>query len=99
MPERTPNRQIAKINVAALARQHGPKAIAKLAQALDNEDMRIAVDAASKLLDRGYGKPTQTIAREDNAPDKMTDAELIAAIREAALGGVDEAGGDPKVTH
>ncbi len=94
-----PDRQIAKYNIAALAREHSPKAIAKLAQALDHEDMRIAIDAASKLLDRGYGKPSQTITRDDNPADKMSDAELIAAIRTAALEGVEETREGKGLTH
>src|SRR6185295_3755238 len=87
-----PVRQIAKLNVAALARRHGEKAIQTLADKLDNEDPRVAIDAASKLLDRGYGKPTQTIERGDKSPDLMDDAELLHAIREAALGDMGEAG-------
>ncbi len=87
-------KRTARINIAGLARQHGPKAIQKLAEALDDSDPRVVLDAASKLLDRGYGRPTTTIERGENEPDKMTDAELIAAIREAALADVGEAGAD-----
>lgn len=94
-----PVRQIAKLNVAALARRHGEKAIQTLADKLDNEDPRVAIDAAAKLLDRGYGKPTQTIERGDRSPDLMNDAELLDAIREAALGDMGETGTDSKLTH
>ena len=36
--------------------------------------------AANKLLDRGYGRPAQTIAASLNrrSPEEMTDAELLA---------------------
>ncbi len=94
-----PDRQVAKVNIAALARAHGPKAIEKVAKLLEHADPRIVLDAARSLLDRGYGKPTQTIERSGNEPDKMTDAELIAAIRAAALDGVDAPGGDTELVH
>lgn len=94
-----PVRQIAKLNVAALARRHGEKSIETLAKQLDNADPRISMDAAVRLLDRGYGKPTQTIERGDKSPDLMDDAELLDAIREAALGDMGETGTHSKLTH
>lgn len=99
MAGQPPVRQIAKLNVAALSRRHGEKAIEKLAGLLDSADERVVMEAASRLLDRGYGKPTQTIERGDKSPDLMNDAELIAAIREAALGELGEAGNDTQLTH
>lgn len=99
MAARKADRLIAKVNIAALARQHGEAAIRKLADAMNSEDMRVAVDAASRLLDRGYGKPTQTIAHEDKAPESMSDAELLAAIRQSALSGADEKAARKGVTH
>ncbi len=91
MAARTPDRQIAKLNVAARARQHSEKAIQKLADLLDSDDERVVLDAATRLLDRGHGKPTQTIEHGEKSPDTMTDAELIDAIREAARKDLDEA--------
>jgi hypothetical protein len=72
-----PVRQIAKLNVAASARRHSEKAIQRLAEALDDSDVKVRIDAAVRLLDRGYGKPTQTIERGDKSPDLMDDAELL----------------------
>jgi hypothetical protein len=66
---------------------------------LDDSDVKVRIDAAVRLLDRGYGKPTQTIERGDKSPDLMNDAELIDAIREAALGDMGETGTDSKLTH
>lgn len=94
-----PVRQIAKLNVAALARRHSEKSIETLAKELDNADPRIRIDAAVRLLDRGHGKPTQTIERGDKSPDLMDDVELLDAIREAALGDMGETGTDSKLTH
>lgn len=46
--------------VKALARQFGPEAINRLADLMRGESPKVAVSAAIALLDRGYGKPTQT---------------------------------------
>lgn len=87
-----PTRQRAKINVAALARQYGPKAIERLAAAMDSEDERVAIDAASKLLDRGYGKPLQTTADLTNKLDELSDDIISTAL--TILGGADDASED-----
>lgn len=94
-----PVRQIAKLNVAAMARRHSEKSIQRLAEALDDTDVKVRIDAAVRLLDRGHGKPTQTIERGDKSPDTMSDVELLQAIREAALGELDEAGEDSQQLH
>lgn len=96
---REPTRQIAKLNVAALARRHSEKSIQRLAEALDDEDVKVRIDAAVRLLDRGHGKPTQTIERGERSPDTMSDVELLQAIREAALGELGEAGEDSQQLH
>jgi hypothetical protein len=57
--------------VKALARQHGPAAIAKLAQLMECGSPRTEVAAAQALLDRGYGKPAQAITGEDGGPLKI----------------------------
>ena len=54
--------------IKALAREHGPQAITKLAELMGGSDPRVSVAAAQALLDRGYGKPTQTIAGDEDAP-------------------------------
>jgi len=82
-----------------MARRHGEKAIQRLAEKLDDPDSRVVLDAATKLLDRGYGKPTQTIERGDKSPDTMSDVELLQAIREAALGELGETGEDSQQLH
>jgi HEAT repeat protein len=72
LPQRRPNGQlmpgftanplgrpkvIAKIQ--ALARQHTEAAIARIVELLRSPDEKVALAAASELLDRGYGKPMQ----------------------------------------
>lgn len=48
-----------------LARQHGPEAIQKLVDLMRAADKQeVQARAAEALLDRGYGKATQSIAGE-----------------------------------
>lgn len=47
--------------VKALAREYGQEAIEKLVALMRGEDNRIAQAAAQALLDRGYGKPSQSV--------------------------------------
>ena len=62
-------------DIAALARQHAPAAIAALAAAL--KDPRTRVPAAVALLNRGYGMPTQPITGE--GPQSLSVLHLVAA--------------------
>ena len=74
----TPNKATA--DVKALARKHGPAVIAELARIAkhsDNERTRVA--AAQELLDRGYGRPHQSIEVDKHITHhatEMTEAEL-----------------------
>ena len=47
--------------VRAAARLHGMAAIDKLAGLMDNADPRIVVAASQAILDRGFGKPSQSM--------------------------------------
>ena len=67
-------------NVAAMARNHAEKAIDTLVAAMDDDDKRIAVDAASRVLDRAIGKPIAMTADVTDRLDEFTDDELDAAI-------------------
>jgi hypothetical protein len=71
--------------VQALARQHSSEAIETLRQIMRDKKAPPAARgyAANSLLDRGYGKPSQTITStggKDRALDQMSDAELMAII-------------------
>ena len=46
--------------VKDLAREYGPEAVERPAVLMRGDDPRVAVSACQALLDRGYGKPTQT---------------------------------------
>lgn len=56
--------------VKALAREHGPAAVAKLAALMECGNPRTECAAAQALLDRGFGKPAQAITGgdEDDPP-------------------------------
>jgi hypothetical protein len=51
-------------DISALARQHGPAAIAKLVEIMGSADRSAAAVAAKALLDRGFGQPTLPVAVE-----------------------------------
>lgn len=71
--------------IEQLARQHSPAAIRALVDALTKPGERVA--AANALLDRGYGKPGQTVDLRHHLPTSAaTDADLLAIA--SAGGGV-----------
>lgn len=56
-------------DIRALAGQHSPKAIKRLAYLIDHAESEAAQVAACKeLLDRAHGKATQPISGDDTAP-------------------------------
>ena len=77
--------------VQTLARQYTTEAIEALVAIMRNKQAPPAAVAlaSNSILDRGYGRPAQTIAASVNrqAPDEMSDAELLAI---AAYGGSDD---------
>jgi hypothetical protein len=54
------------LDIEKLARAHGPAAIATLVAALKHP--KLCVQAASVLLDRGYGRPKQNISGDKDRP-------------------------------
>jgi len=63
--------------VKAQIRGLAPLAIAALAKALESEDERVVVAAATQILDRGYGKPAQTVNAKIEGVD-IAEAHLQA---------------------
>ena len=55
--------------IKELAREHGPAAIAKLVEFLHGDDHKLAKAAADSLLDRGFGKPSQSVDATLANPD------------------------------
>jgi hypothetical protein len=68
----------APVDIAALAREHGPKCIEVAAALLEDPDPRIRLAALVALLDRGFGRPVQAIAASDNATS-IQFQHLVAA--------------------
>lgn len=63
----TPN--AATADIKAIARDHTAKAIKTLIKLVDREDSPATqLGAARELLDRAYGKPSQVVAGDADAP-------------------------------
>lgn len=54
--------------VKRLARAQGAAAIARLAEWMVSDNPKASVAAAQALLDRGFGKPTQPLANDEDSP-------------------------------
>lgn len=67
----------APVDIAELARQHGPRCVAVAAELLDHDDARIRLGALNALLDRGFGRPVQAITSPDGTSNAMM--HLLAA--------------------
>lgn len=63
----------APADIRSLARQHTEAALKVLAKIMDQDDAAPAarVSAAQALLDRGWGKPVQSIANDESGPFKL----------------------------
>jgi hypothetical protein len=90
-PGNPKGRPPASIDVAALAREHGPRCIEVLAEMLEDPDRKVRGFAAQALLDRGFGKPTQPLT-SDGQPS-LSILHLVAArevserIQQAVING------------
>jgi len=65
------------VEVRSAARLHGIEAIDKLVELMNGDDLRISVAAAQAILDRGYGKPSQTM---DLKVSEKTHEEYLAEL-------------------
>jgi hypothetical protein len=81
------------VDIAELARRHGPKCIEVASRLLDDADPRIRLAALVALLDRGFGKPPQAISGTTDMPTMLqlmhheaasAFSEQLAREREAA---------------
>ena len=62
-------RPAALSDLRELAREHTPAAVAKLAHIMEKgKSEQACIAAASALLDRGWGKPTQPLSGDKDAP-------------------------------
>ncbi|MFA7238983.1 MAG: hypothetical protein WC091_02650 [Sulfuricellaceae bacterium] len=73
--------------VASLAREHTEKAIKKLAKLIDDgETDAVKLAAAQALLDRGWGKPAQSVmlqGDEDKPLQAMIKVTFVGAEPDA----------------
>lgn len=68
-PSGRPGKSEEERKVQLLARQHTVRALNKLAELIDAESEKVAVAACNAILDRGWGKPTQSVVLQD--PDGL----------------------------
>ena len=77
------------VEIKDLARAYGVSAIERLGALLLSPDDRVAIAACQALLDRGYGKPRQSMdvmtTDVQRPPTEMSEEELVERIRELDL--------------
>jgi hypothetical protein len=61
-----PNKATAEIK--RVAQKYGQEALEKLVELMRGSDLKVAVTAANSILDRGYGKPAQTLQGDPDKP-------------------------------
>lgn len=94
-----------KLDLRELARSHTREAVETLVAVMRNERTPAAarVSAATSLLDRGYGRPAQTVYATHTTSTnlaELSDAELIAIVRgEPANGEADAPAGPDEPVH
>lgn len=99
------NKKATVRNIAAIAREAAPKAIARLEALIDDPDPRVAIQASAHILDRAVGKPLAMTADVTDRLDDFTDDELEALRDNLRRQIADNAGEDraedsvPPVTH
>jgi hypothetical protein len=64
-----------------LAREYTPEALAALVDAMRNETGTARITAANAILDRGYGKPSQVLAGDE-------DGGAVKIVHDIAIIGV-----------
>ena len=73
-------------DVRELAREHTPAAVAKLAHIMEKgKSEQACIAAASAVLDRGWGRPTQPIAGDDELPSIGINTSSLTAEERATL--------------
>src|SRR5690348_714211 len=74
-------RPAALSDVRVLAREHTPAAVAKLAHIMEKGKSETAcIAAASALLDRGWGRPTQPVSGDDELSPIAVSGTAVAAL-------------------
>jgi hypothetical protein len=65
--------------VKALARQHSKAALLRLVEWMASDNPKASVTACNALLDRGFGKPAQSLigGGPDDPPIRIAKIELV----------------------
>ena len=71
----TPNK--ATVELKELARQYTVEALEALLSVVRGQDGAAKVAAAREILDRGYGKASQVLAGDPDAPLTVTQVQLV----------------------
>ncbi len=66
--------------VRELAKKHGPAAIRRLAKLMASENERTAVAACEAVLNRGYGRPPQSVTLAGEADGPPVQLEGIVKL-------------------
>jgi hypothetical protein len=83
--------------VQEMAREHGPRALARVVELIDSDDERIALAASQEILNRAYGRPLQSVETKSTDFSAMFLEALISVNgaekgeiieHEAALGAI-----------
>lgn len=71
-----------KRDLKVVAKQHSPEAFRFLLETMRNKEAAIQhrLSAASQILDRGWGKPSNHTEVSVNVYEKLSDAELVKFI-------------------
>lgn len=86
--------------IRTMARAHGADAFKKVLELLKSDDERVSFAAAQEVLNRAYGKPTQTVDMTIERRDvsDYSDAELIAMLETDSDGTAGKAKGS-QIAH
>jgi hypothetical protein len=70
-PGGRPKAVIGGKTLTEIAREHTPEAIQALADALADESVTARISAATALLDRGWGRPAQSVTVSGDAENPL----------------------------
>lgn len=83
-----------------IAQESAEVALKKLVKLMNSKDERVALSAAQAVLDRGVGKPKQTIANEVTRKRDVTDIgddELASIATSGSTGAVAQEDGETRL--
>ena len=67
--------------VRELAKEHGPEAIERLVKLMASDNERTAVAACEAILNRGYGKPGQSVTIGADSENPLPTEIVVNVVR------------------